>query len=90
MSIRPIEWRNSVIDRYGSIAKFHDVSTVEIVRGRIATLRNDLKAVLDLETTQPGVVPEDDLAHTKANDAELAALDAELEQWQLARNQVSA
>lgn len=90
MSISPIEWRKVVVESYGSIAEFRDAPTVEIVRSRISTLRNDLKVVLDLEVTHPNVVPEEDLARMKAEDSDLAALDVELEQWQAARKEVSA
>ncbi len=90
MSYTPMEWRKVVIEHYGSIAAFGDPSTVEIIRTKISEKRCELKTMLDLETTHPGVVAESDLKKMKAEDAELAALDEELIAWQTKRKGVSA
>jgi hypothetical protein len=90
MSRSPIEWRDNVVEHYGSIAAFHDVSTVEIVREQVAKKRADLKIIFDAEASHPGIVEAQDLAKMRAEDAELASLDEDLLRWQDKRRQAVA
>jgi kynurenine formamidase len=80
-----MEWRKVIIDSYGSVAKFHDASTVESVREMIAKRIKDANVILDAANEHPGLILSDDAAKIKVEIAEITALDAELVQWQQAR-----
>lgn len=81
MSIAPIQWRDVVIKHYGSIDAFEDRYTVEATREQVAKNRADLKDFFDIEVAHPGALSQEDIADMKSKDAELQALDCELEQW---------
>lgn len=87
MSKSPLEWHQDVISHYGSLASFQDRTTVTIVREQIAAKRKDHKYIFDMLDKIPGVMRDEDLQEMKDNDAALASLDAELEQWQRDREQ---
>jgi len=87
MSYSPLKWRKLVVESYGSVAEFKDVSTVESIRALIAKDRKEFSDLFKIKEDHPAAISDDDVAKWQAQDSELAALDAELETWQQKRQE---
>jgi hypothetical protein len=85
MSVTPLKWHQEVIATYGSLANFKDRTTVSIIREKIDDKRKDHKETFELLIEFPDIMSEDAVQRLKDEDAALAALDADLEQWQIRR-----
>lgn len=86
----PLEWRQVVVDHYGSVGAFTDRSTVNIMRGKIVAARSDLRILMDAGRKFPGIFSQEDMTRMAGEDQALLELDDELEEWlALASGQMS-